>query len=257
MAERTALVDAVAVRAVLGNAHAAGVEEPQARVRGAFLVDLDVRVTVDERGAPGQRGRVVDAVVHAGAKDMAVRQEQLAAGFVEQRGVVGHDGIVEDHLVDLGIAVAAHRDDAVGQGVEQRDYALGGVIARQVVARTVVEQVAQQDDAVGLLGLDGGDQALGPICRAVDVGGDEVFHGGSFRDGVNAAGHVMSPATLFKSQCRALGRLHHALERHVVLAGKASAALVLWRRALAAVGQGGHFNGHLAPWRRCALKAAW
>ena len=57
---------------------------------------------------------MVDAVVHAGAKDMAVRQEQLAAGLVKQRGVVGHDGEVEDHLVDLSVAVAAHRDDAVG-----------------------------------------------------------------------------------------------------------------------------------------------
>ena len=126
-------------------------------MRLACLVNLDVRMAVDERGALGQRGRVVDAVVHAGAKNMAVRQEQLAAGLVEKRGVVGHDGKVEDHLVDLGVAVAAHRDDAVGQGVEQRNHALGGVIARQVVARSVVEQVAQQNDAVRLLGLDGGD----------------------------------------------------------------------------------------------------
>ena len=83
-------------------------------MRGALLVNLDVRMAVDERGALGQRGRVVDAVVHAGAKDVAVRQEQLAADLVEQRGVVRHDGKVEHHLVDLGIAVAAHRDDAVG-----------------------------------------------------------------------------------------------------------------------------------------------
>ena len=47
MTERAVLVDAIAVRAVLGDAHAAGVEEPQARVRGAFLVDLDVRVAVE------------------------------------------------------------------------------------------------------------------------------------------------------------------------------------------------------------------
>lgn len=125
MAERAALVDAVAVRTVLGNAHAAGVEKPQARVRLACLVNLDMRVAVDERGAFGQRGHVVDAVVHTGAKNVAVCQEQLAAGLVEQRGVVGHDGKVEHHLVDLGVAVAAHRDDAVGQGVEQRNHALG------------------------------------------------------------------------------------------------------------------------------------
>ena len=123
---------------------------------------------------------MVDAVVHAGAKNMAVRQEQLAAALVEQRGVVGHDGEVEHHLVNLGVAVAAHSDDAVGQGVEQRNHTLGGVIARQVVARAVVEQVTQQDDAVGLLGFDGGDQTLGPVCRAVNVGSDEVFHGGPF-----------------------------------------------------------------------------
>ena len=135
---------------------------------------------------------MVDAVVHAGAKDVAVRQEQLATGLVEQRGVVGHEGEVEDHLVDLGIAVAADGDDAVGQGVEQRDYALGGVVARQVVARTVIEQVAQQDDAVGLLGLDGGDQALSPICRAVDVGSDKVFHGEFLSDGVDVAGRGAS-----------------------------------------------------------------
>ena len=137
-------------------------------------------MAVDERGALGQRGRVVDAVMHAGAKDVAVRQEQFAAGLVKQGGVVGHDREVEHHLVDLGVAVAAHRDDAVGQGVEQRNHTLGGIVARQVVARAVVEQVAQQHDAVGLLGLDGGAEAFGPICRAVDVGGDEVFHGGPF-----------------------------------------------------------------------------
>ena len=83
MAERAALVDAVAMCAVLGDAHAAGVEEPQARVRGACLVNLDVRVAVDERGALGQRGRVVNAVMHAGAKDVAVRQEQFTSGLVE------------------------------------------------------------------------------------------------------------------------------------------------------------------------------
>ena len=42
-----------------------------------------------------------------------------------------------------------------------------------------------------------------------------------------------------------------------MLASETGAVLVLGRCTLAAVGQGGHFNGHLAPWRRYALKAAW
>ena len=42
-----------------------------------------------------------------------------------------------------------------------------------------------------------------------------------------------------------------------MLAGKTGAVFVLGCRALAAVGQGGHLDGYLAPWRRYALKAAW
>ena len=75
--------------------------------------------------------------------------------------------------------------------------------------------------------------------------------------GVDGTGRGVPPAALFKSQCRTLGRLHHALERHVVLTGKTGAVFVLGRRALTAVGQGGYLDGHLAPWRRYALKAAW
>ena len=61
---------------------------------------------------------------------------------------------------------------------------------------------------------------------------------------------------LLESQRRALSRLHHALERHAMFAGKTGAILVLGRGAFAAVGQGRHLNGYLAP-RRChLLKAA-
>ena len=69
---------------------------------------------------------------------------------------------------------------------------------------------------------------------------------------------MWSPSTvLLKSKRRTLSRLHHALERHAMFAGKTGAVFVLGRRALAAVGQGGHLDGYLAPRRRHLLKAAW
>lgn len=42
-----------------------------------------------------------------------------------------------------------------------------------------------------------------------------------------------------------------------MLASETGAVLVLGRCTLAAVGQGGHFNGHLAPRRRYLLESAW
>ena len=70
-------------------------------------------------------------------------------------------------------------------------------------------------------------------------------------------GAARRSAVLLKSQCHGLCRLHHALERHVMLASEAGAVFVLGRRTLTTVGQGRHLDGHLAPWRCYALKAAW
>ena len=42
-----------------------------------------------------------------------------------------------------------------------------------------------------------------------------------------------------------------------MLASEAGAVFVLGRRTLTTVGQGRHLDGHLAPWRCYALKAAW
>ena len=39
-----------------------------------------MRMAVDERGALGQRGRVVNAVMHAGAKDVATAAIALKEG---------------------------------------------------------------------------------------------------------------------------------------------------------------------------------
>ena len=104
--------------------------------------------------------------------------KELAAVAVHHRSAIGHAGEIEHHLVDLRLAVAAHSNHApaLGKVIEQRNHALGSVIARKVVAGPVVKQVAQKNDAVGLLGLNGRHQALGPVCRTVNVRCDKKLH---------------------------------------------------------------------------------
>ena len=131
---------------------------------GRGLAHLLVGVAVEQDGADRQLGQVVHAVVEAGAIDVAVGEEQLAARLlahgaiggqlgrgVKDRRKVGHAGEVEDHLVDLGLAVAAHADDLRAQGIEHGDDLLGGVALGKVIARAMVEHVTEQQQAVGLL----------------------------------------------------------------------------------------------------------
>ena len=81
MRENAVLVEAEAVGAVLGDARRAGVEDGDAGVAVNLLQDLLVRVAIDQRGALGQHGPLVHAVVEAGAVDVAVREEErLVAG---------------------------------------------------------------------------------------------------------------------------------------------------------------------------------
>jgi len=147
----------------------------------ALLVDLDMRMSVHQRGAGGQHRCVIDAVVRAGAKHMAMRAKELATVAIHHESAVGHTGKLEHHLIDFCFTVAAHRNHApaLGKIVEQRNHALGSVIAREVVAGPMVEQVAQKNDAIGLFGLDSSHQALGPIRGAMDIGCDKKLHDGS------------------------------------------------------------------------------
>ena len=109
------------------------------------------------------------------AIDMAVGEED-APPFVDDPGVVREDGEVEQHLVDFAVAVAAHTDDAVGQCVEAFGHGTRVETGRQTVARTVVEEVAQQQEHVAAFALKVLEHGVKGIDRAVDVGDDEVFH---------------------------------------------------------------------------------
>ena len=90
-------------------------------------------------------GRSVLLIVH-----MAVGQEQ-SSSVVYYEGIVGHDGKLQQHLVYLGITVAANGNDLVLHSVKSLNDTLRVDALGYAVARTVVEDVAKDAEHVAML----------------------------------------------------------------------------------------------------------
>lgn len=103
-------------------------------------------------------------------------REEEALALVDEQGIVRHDGEVEQHLVDLAVAISAHGDDVLSVGIEQARYFGGVVTWGNGVAGPEVEEVAKEAEHVGSAALKIAEKALERRLRAVDVGGDKVFH---------------------------------------------------------------------------------
>ena len=94
-----------------------------------------------------------------------------------QHGIVREDRELEHHLVDLAVAVAADAEELVRERIEHRDDLLRRVIARQVVARAMVENVPEEEERIGLFLRPALHQQFAVIRRPVQVGRDHPFHG--------------------------------------------------------------------------------
>ena len=66
------------------------------------------------------------------------------------------------------------------RGVEQGNYFLGVVTVGQVVARPMVQDIAQQDDLVGFFCMNSINEFAAPRCRAVNVGSNQKLQGSLF-----------------------------------------------------------------------------
>ena len=164
-AEFAVFEDETAVAAVLGDGHGAGVQAADAV---HHLVQLHMGVAREERAAV-QRGQLVGICVVAVGQ---VHGDSVAL----QQGVVGHAGKGQHHLVHLGLAVAPDRQDLVLQRGQHGDHLLGGILPGQIISRTVVQKIAQQDDLIRIFRFDQLTQLAAPICGAVDVGCNDQFH---------------------------------------------------------------------------------
>ena len=153
-------------RAFLGNGHRTGIEIKVVAVVGAFG---HVRVPM-EQDVTLLQGRKLALVVHVSVCDV----DHPSANV--KNGVVGKHGKLQHHLVHLGVTVAAHAKQLLLARVEHGDHLFGCILARQIVARSVVQNIAQQKELFCPLALKRRKHLLAIICRAVNIGCNHQFH---------------------------------------------------------------------------------
>ena len=64
---------------------------------------------------------------------MSVRREKDRFS-THKINVVGHYRKFKNHLVNFGVAIAAHLKNIAGLGIQQRNYFPGVIVLRQIVA---------------------------------------------------------------------------------------------------------------------------
>ena len=101
-----------------------------------------MRVPVDEHVARPVRGRAF------GVEQVAVRHKGAMPAIQRKQRVIGHNGKLQHHLVHFGVAVAAHTQGHDRALVQKPDDLPGLIAVRQIVSGAVIEQVAQQKEAV-------------------------------------------------------------------------------------------------------------
>ena len=159
--------DHVAVDTVfLGNGYGTGIE---IEVSALVAACGNVGMSVDEDVAVAKLGRGVFPEV------MTVGQIDTAAVKVQDR-IICEDREAQYHLIDFGITVAAHAKQLFGYIIEKCDDFLGRITFGQVVARTVVEQVAEQDECFRFLACKCVEHLSAVVRGAVDVGCKHEFH---------------------------------------------------------------------------------
>ena len=87
-----------------------------------------------------------------------------------------HTGKWQNHLVNLRLTVAPHRNDNIPVPAQHGDHLLRRVIPGQVVPGAVVQQISQQDQPVRTFRLDQVAKAAAPEGAAVNVGRNQQFH---------------------------------------------------------------------------------
>ena len=172
--ELAVLVDSAAVSAILWNTYRTWVKHGDLRMIMALLVIFSVRMAVHKRVKTWHLRPLINAVVNARAKDVTVSKEdgELLARLwilIKQDVVISHAGEVQNHLVNLCLAISADRNDLIGNAVQHLNNALWCVVCRKIVARAVIEQISQKQNVLWLLLLDDLHELLAIVGSAVNI----------------------------------------------------------------------------------------
>lgn len=89
-----------------------------------------------------------------GIEQVSVRKKEGVTVAVGD-GVIGENGKFENHLVNFAVAVASYAEDFILDGVEHSEHLFRGVLLGEIVSRSVIEKVAEQNELVCLAVLKG------------------------------------------------------------------------------------------------------
>ena len=151
----------IAVRAIVfGERRRAGIQVIVILAEGLPDRDMGMTVEQDVTRPHGRQGGYVVAVA------MGRIDEAAALG---QDGIGGHDGEFQYHLVYIGVTISTDTEDGIFDFVEHGKDFLRRVVFGQVVARSVIEDVAEQDQAVSPFPLPGVEHTAAVISRTVNI----------------------------------------------------------------------------------------
>lgn len=152
--------------AALGKGRATGIDDQ--RAVGGLRKTLKMGMTVDD-GIVTPMGKCPGMIV------MTVRQE-VTMPAIGKDGIGGHNVEMEQHLVDLGIAVSTNGNDFTGIGIEEFHHPRGIHAFRHTVTGTVIEDVAQKKQLVIVAGIVKTEYFFQWAWGSVKVGSYKIAH---------------------------------------------------------------------------------
>jgi hypothetical protein len=128
-------------------------------------------VSREEYGVALERGKIFGRIL------VPVSHEKLDSALtVKHESRVGHNGEAQHHLVYLRLAISLDAYYLVRNSVEQGDYPLGCVTLGEIVARTVIKNIAKQKNLVGVFARGGIKNSLAGDGVSVNIGCNNKFH---------------------------------------------------------------------------------
>ena len=106
---------------------------------------------------------------------MAVCCEYGSSADIKQ-GIIRHYGKIENHLINLAVTVSANADDAFFYSVEHCGDFSCVVSAGDIVSRTVIEQISEENELIRLLGVVRLNELFAKQSRPVNIGGNHKLH---------------------------------------------------------------------------------
>ena len=89
--------------------------------------------------------------------------------FIKQDVVISHAGEIENHLVNLCLAISSDSNDLIRNAIQHLNNAFGSVICGKVITRAVIQQIAKKQNVLWLLFLYNLHEFLAVVSGTVNI----------------------------------------------------------------------------------------